>query len=468
MATAINLEAEQQAIITILNSRESKQHLVGKLLGSLTVEHFGSDAGNEVMAKITAHMRRGKGIPGRENFVLDQSLSEDAREFLQNISIKPLKRQESVEGLIDILNFHRKIRRILSAAREMTDACKKATADDIAAIESKLDQLTIDVKGKENNTKIITFGSGDRSQADDVISRITSGIDAKRIPTGFDYFDSRAGGARKGHAFLIAGPSGGGKSALANQLLINMYVKAHRKTLFVSFEMDDEECISRMASNVSGLEFSKVEKKKLSVNDAAVLHREIENFHKIGVDNDCWFKVWPPDSDLTAANVIAYARPIKPDVMVVDYIGLLGQDNTREEQWKALGSAMRQFKIAAKKLDCCIIVLAQFDQDAMVVKYARALREHANIMWCWTYGEMEKATGIVTIRQTAPYGKNRNSEPFDFRLKYELKLMRIIDHGAADPSEMKLQQKSGRKIPQQDGVARLKVAKTQEQIFEEE
>ena len=150
----------------------------------------------------------------------------------------------------------------------------------------------------------------------------------------------------------------------------------------------------------------------------------------------------------------------------MDYIGLLGQDNPKEEQWKSLGGAMRQFKMAAKKLNCLIIVLAQFDQDAMVVKYARALREHANIMWCWTYGKEEEESGIVTIRQTAPLGKNRNCPPFDFRVKYELKFMRIHDFGEADPAQRAqapMKKRGG--IRQQDGIP---VAKTSRAVFEDE
>lgn len=459
MAATTNIEAEQQAIITMMNSSEENKHLAGKLLGVLTPDHFGTDSGNEVMAKISGRLRAGRDLPKRKMFLMDAALSDDAKEFLRNIEVTPLKDDTSIEDLIETLKFHRKIRKIVVAAREMVEGCKKATIETVKQLEGKLDQLTMDVKGGDNASKIITFGAGDHSVADSVVTRILSRDDSKRIKTGFPYFDGRAGGFKKSHAVLIAGPSGGGKSALANQLLINMYMKEpHHKTLFISFEMDDEECVARMCSNVAGIDFAKVEQKKLDPNEAGMLTKEVDRFHKIGEEHDSWFKVWPPDEDLTASNVISYARPIKPDVIVVDYIGLLGQDNPKEEQWRALGAAMRQFKMAAKKLGCCIIVLAQFDQDAMVVKYARALREHSNIMWCWTYNEEEKESGIVTIMQTPPFGKNRNAEPFNFRLRYELKFMRIHDYGEADAEHTKklggngAMRRSGNKPGGQAGV----------------
>ncbi len=439
MATASNHEAEQQAIITILNAKDRES--AGRLLATLTSDHFGTDEGNEVMSKISARLKSGRELPKRKVFAIDKTLSAEARSFLENIQYTPLQESNDVEALIEVLNFHRKIRRILQASRDMAEACKRATVETVGEIESKLDQLTLDMKGNDNARKIVTFGAGDDTQADEVLQRILTGDDSQRIKTQFDYFDSRAGGAKKGHAFLVAGPAGGGKSALANQMLINMYMKGLHKTLMVSFEMDEEECISRMCANVAGIDFSAVEQKKLDPVQATKLMDEMEKFKQIGKKNDTWFKVWSPDESLTASNIIAAARPIAPDVLVVDYIGLLGQDKTQEEQWKSLGSAMRQFKMAAKKMKCLIIVLAQFDQDAMVVKYARALREHANIMWCWTYTAEEEASGIVTIRQTAPFGKNRNCPPFDFRLKYELRLMRIHDYGPADKLEEPLQPK---------------------------
>jgi len=430
MASTTNIEAEQLAIISILNSKQQDQWVVGKLLGNLTGDDFGTDPGSEVIAKILARIRTGADLPKRNTFKLDSTLSEEARDFLSNIQAKPIHDEASVDALIETLRFHRKIRKIVYAAKEMVEACKKATVDDIGLVENKLDQLTLDVKGSEDAAKIVTFGAGDETQARDVISRILSSNNAKKINTGFNSFDERSG-FRKGQAVLIAGPSSGGKSALAQQLVLNMYLNDHHNTLFVSMEMDDEECIGRLCANVARLNFEKVEQKTLNALEATKLTNEIDRFIDIGKKNDCWFKVWNPTDDITAAGLMAYARPLKADVIVVDYIGLLAQDNTKEEQWRALGSMMRMFKIAAKKLGCCIIVLAQFDEDNMVVKYARALREHANIMWCWQYGEAERVSGIVTILQVPPFGKNRNAKPFNFRLKFELSEMRIVDYGIA-------------------------------------
>ncbi len=431
MAQAINAEAEQKAIITILNNPEQS----GKLLGVVGVDHFADESAVEVLTRVLRRVQAGKDIPKREIMLADPALSDSAKEYLANIDMKPVKTDESCEQLIEILGFHRKIRTILRTITAIKDACKTASPETVHELEGKIDQLTLDAKGSSTGPRIITFGQGDRDAANDVIQRIVVNSKAGFIPTGFDYFDSRAGGFRKGHAVLIAGPTGGGKSALANQLLCNMYMKAHLKTLMISFEMNDEECVGRMIATCAGIEHDKIEQRRLTLQEATKTIPEWrETFDKIGEDHDCWFKLWNPDEDLTSSNVISYARPLAPDVIVVDYIGLLAQDDSREEQWKALGSAMRRFKIAAKKLNCAIVVLAQFDQDAMVVKYSRGLQEHSNIMWSWLYGPQEEATGLVCIRQTKPMGKNRNCQPFDFMLRFELKYMRIVDAGAADPN----------------------------------
>lgn len=450
MALAINAEAEQKAIITILNNPP----MSGKLLGVVGPDHFAEESAIEVLARVLRRVQAGKDIPKREIMLTDPALSDGAKEYLANIDVKPVREEESCEHLIEILNFHKKIRTILRTVTSIKDACKVATPETVHELEGKIDQLTLDSKGAGGGPRIISFGQGDKEAADEVIQRVVVNSRAGFIPTGFDYFDGRAGGFRKGHAVLIAGPTGGGKSALANQLLCNMYLKAHLKTLMISFEMNDEECVGRMIATCSGIEHDKIEQRRLSIAEAQQITKWKAEFDKAGDDNDCWFRLWNPDEDLTSSNVISYARPLAPDVIVVDYIGLLAQDDSREEQWKALGSAMRRFKIAAKKLNCAIVVLAQFDQDAMVVKYSRALQEHANIMWSWLYGPQEEATGAVCIRQTKPMGKNRNCAPFDFMVRFELKYMRITDAGATDatnklpqPTKKRGADTNARKLP---------------------
>jgi len=432
MATTINSEAEQLAIVTILNNPEQ----AGRLMGSLGLDWFGDEAAAEAFARIQRRLQAGKEIPKRSIFLLDSTLTDTCRQWVENIRVKSVKDDTAADQLVETLAYHRKLRFIMMAVSDITAAARASTPDTIHELESKLDQLTMDMKAGGQAPKLVNFGIGDNAYADEIRQQIISGDQSSRIFTGLKYFDERASGFKKGHAVLIAGPVAGGKSAMANQLLVNMYMnEPHYNVLMVSLEMDAPECVGRMISSFKGVDFGNIERRTMSVKEANQFNEGYEEFNRIGKDHGKYFKVWNPDDDLTSANVISYARPLAPDVIVIDYIGLLAQDASKDEQWRAMGRAMRTFKLAAKQLGCCIIVLAQFDQDQAVVKYARSLKEHANIMWCWSYGPQEEATGIVTIRQTAPFGKNRNCQAFDFRVKYELKYMRITDAGPADPRD---------------------------------
>ena len=464
MATTINLEAEQAAIITILNDPAQS----GRMLGVLSEDWFGDDSAREAFNRVLVRIRAGKTIPRRKEFVIDQAMTEECRLFVSNIQEKPSTNDERTDRLIELLGFHRKLRGIMRSVTEIVAATKLSTEETVHELESKIDQLTIDMKAGGTAPKIVNFGEGDNIFAEEVKQRIMSGDKTARILTGFKYFDERGSGFKKGHAVLIAGPVAGGKSAMANQLLVNMYKNApHHSVLLVSLEMDAEECMGRMVSSSKRIDFGNIERRTMSVKEAIQFQEGFDEFNAIGKNSGKFFKVWNPDDDVTSANVISYARPLKPDVIVVDYIGLLAQEDSKDEQWKAMGKAMRQFKLAAKKLECAIIVLAQFDQDQAVVKYSRALKEHANIMWCWSYGPQEEATGLVTIRQTAPFGKNRNCQAFDFRVKYELQYMSITDAGAADAGDNKPgMQPKQRSKDKPENIRKIPAPRTQPGIFE--
>jgi replicative DNA helicase len=446
VALTINSEAEQTALLTIMNVPD----MSGKLLGVLAVEHFGEDAACEVMARILTRVQHGRDVPNRRTFLMDPGLSDDARQYVENIQVKPVRTEEAADELVTILAFHRKIRTTLNGIMAVKDACKTATIETFATIESQVDQLSLDIKGSTAARKVVSFGAGEKETANAVIDRLISNDTSAKIMTGFKTFDERGGGLKRGDAFLIAGPTSGGKSAMANQLLVNMYLGAHHKTLMISFEMDEDECVGRLASCVEGVDYGRITKRQITIDDANRIQTMRDRLHEIGDQYDTWFRIWTPDDNVTASNVIAYARPMKPDVVVVDYIGLLDQDNPRDEQWKSMGKAMRQFKLAAKRLDCCFIVLAQFDQAENVVKYSRALKEHCSVMWAWQYGQNELASGIVTIRTTEPFGKNRNGERFDFEVRYDLRHMRITDNGPAgqvDQDDKRKAKQDGAKKP---------------------
>ena len=420
----INLDAEQKAVITLLDAEKSIQ---ATMLEGLTEEYVGSDFAVEIFSRALTLYRHDKGIPSSVVMVNDPVLSDATRDHLSKIQTKPIQNQEDILGLIKVLNQHRKIRIITNGLREVLMQIKNSTDETLDAPLTKIEQILMAVKSEQQQIELIVAGAGDSSHADAIVDSIIAGDkDTAPIKTGFKLFDEKAGGFRRSNLVIIAGPSRGCKSLMRTQILKNMYQQEHLNTFIVSLEMSKQEEMMRLLSNISQVPLSNITNNKLSVQENVQIRKSWEVFKDVGKEHGNVFKIHVPQEGTTATSIIQWLKPHKPDVIVVDYIGLI-EGKSKEQQWESLGNIAKEFKQAAQAMNACIILLAQFDSDNNRIKYSRGIFEHANIVWGWHYGAEEESTGIVEILQTAPIGKNRNTRPFNFKLLFQLDTMTITD-----------------------------------------
>ena len=99
-------EIESRIVKLICNSKSDNQ---SKILSQLTPNHFGTEQGKEVYARIITLIQSGKQIPSTEVLKFDQVLSENARAF---ISGKTDIQSQDLDHALGILEKYRKIRLI--------------------------------------------------------------------------------------------------------------------------------------------------------------------------------------------------------------------------------------------------------------------------------------------------------------------------------------------------------------------
>jgi hypothetical protein len=131
--------------------------------------------------------------------------------------------------------------------------------------------------------------------------------------------------------------------------------------------------------------------------------------------------IWSPEEDYGIEEMLFMLKPYKYRVVIIDYISLLkGADG--DDQVKALGRIARFAKVYAKNTNTVVVLLAQLSDEGQV-RYARAIKEHANNLWSWHMNEEESETSILDIRQQ----KARNQLRFNFQLSSHNSSMRITD-----------------------------------------
>jgi hypothetical protein len=128
-----------------------------------------------------------------------------------------------------------------------------------------------------------------------------------------------------------------------------------------------------------------------------------------------------PKGEVDIRSLLAQSEPLGYDVVIVDYISLL-EESSEENQWKALSEAARYAKVWSTNTKTTVVLLAQLKEDE-TLKMAKYIKDHANLMFSWKFGELEETTRMLHVRQQ----KARNQPMYDFYLKDDTDTMTIRD-----------------------------------------
>lgn len=430
MAKLVSVESELRAIRTICDGIPDAQRLCMAILNPF---HFGFEEAREAFERIAGLAKAGKPIPKVSVLVSDPALSETAQQFLGGDNLELCEDEAEAHSLIDQLEQFRKLRVIYQGTRSVVGNLQEANPDSINDALSELERVIVQARQDYEDTGIVTSGQG--SNAEPVIDKVLSRDAPDRILTGFTEFDQKAGGFARKDLVLAAATTGGGKSVMAEQLAINSYRMFNKNVAMVSFEMDEAEIYARLVSNLAEVPFTNVYLHQFLVGEVGKTKDRRQDcydawskFDGHGEKNNCRFSIWCPTVEVTPAQIGATLKPGHFDLVLIDYVGLVGADN-KAALWENLGDITKQFKLMANEQNCVVIVFAQLDEETNNVKYSKAMRHHSSWVWKWAYGEQEKEVQQVKIYQD----KCRHSEQFDFALMAKFAYMRFGDAGSAGP-----------------------------------
>lgn len=396
----------------------------GKILAHISQDSFYDESAQEAYDFIRNETLDTGKIPDWADVLTNPNLSESVRAFLKATRTKTVKNLEGVNKLIGYVNQYERMRRMFISCDEIIAQLSSDNVD-IKALEDKFletsSEITTSVIGVRD--QVVTLGKGNNSKK--VLERVLDNEQIRVIPTGFRGFDENNRGLPIGEAVLMAGPTGGGKTALmAIQMLMNM--SRFAPTIVVPLEMNEDQTMARILSNLSKVMIHRFTAGDLTEDEKRRIRKAYIKFVKELKDLGTSYNIWCPPRDVTMSEVLYSLLPLPYEVYVIDYIGLL-KGLSEDDQVKKLGNAVREAKIFAKNNNKLIIILAQLNEDGKV-KYSRAMVEHVSNAWVWEYNEANKSSGIITI---VPI-KSRNQDPTPFDLAVDFSIMRAGDATEAD------------------------------------
>lgn len=438
MRKLYSLSIELKVIRTLTVDPESRA--AQELLARVDESYFASEVARTAYRKCIQSLKKNSELPYWDDLISDPNIDESIREALEDCDHEPLDTKRKTLKAVDRLKEYRQLRlwsKIGKQAERILTSTEPVNIDDEFA---ELNNTVAD-QGPSRNFKVLRIGKNSNSAKQ--VDKLLAGTAITYLPTGFAGFDAINRGIPLGSFFLIGAPTGGGKSTLINQLAEN-FAMAGAKVDLIPLEMSNNEMLQRNVARVSETDMTKLldPTEKLKSSEIEMIKERWAKYDKKIEKVGGQLEFYEFDGGVTIEQATATIKPFAPDVLIIDYLGLL-DGTTGEDQWRALGNAARYCHIWGKANNCIVVAAAQLSDEGLI-RYAKAMQEHAKYFWYWTVNENSKATGIYEIIQR----KARQASDHNFYLKFDLPKMTVKDADKEAIEELKnvrKDSKSGRK-----------------------
>lgn len=231
--------------------------------------------------------------------------------------------------------------------------------EQVAAAQS----LVFELSAQSERPDVVSLVDALMPVVDEMDARFNGKTDMG-LAFGLPDLDGIIRGLRPGNLAVIAGRPGTGKTVLGVGLADQIAVRNGGSALIFSLEMGQAELAKRSLSAMSGVSQGLIES-GAALNDPAAIAAITA-----AVDRMSRADVRICDKEaLTFARICSIARfqhRAKPlDVIVIDYLGLIGSDPSGRHQNRnqELGAISRGLKALAKELQIPIVALAQLNRS---------------------------------------------------------------------------------------------------------
>lgn len=179
------------------------------------------------------------------------------------------------------------------------------------------------------------------------------------IPTGLHEFDRLTGGLQRGDLILLAARPSVGKTALALTIAYHVAVECGLSVAVCSLEMSREAIASRLLALGSRTPAHRLLSGRLSEPELAALSKVTAQMAaaRLHIDDASSVTVW----DIRAKTLRFKAR-CGLDLLVVDYLQLVGGGGRFENRQLEVSAVSRELKALARTLNAPVLALSQLNR----------------------------------------------------------------------------------------------------------
>ena len=347
-ASIAAIEAEFGIVSALLCSNGMVDHIDG-----LLPEHFSDSSLRAVYVEVIRQLGRGDACDVIT--VYEAGAGAFDLVYLNEISQRYLPSIGALRRYVTLVQDAHRSRRLLDASGEIYDLAhdqSRPIADRIEDAQAQLAKLEAD-NGEVDDWSEIHEGLVLHSAV------LEERAEGKSVGWGTGLSDLDRvlnGGFRPGSLVILAGRPSMGKTALAMTMAMHMSVE-HPTGMF-SLEMPLSELRDRQVAILGRLPLENVVQPRQDTPFGKVLDAvEAARMRKFSATDK---------GGLNLHQIRSRARKLRRaqglDVLIVDYIGLMGSTNAKENRNQQLGEISRGLKALAKELNCVVLCLAQLNR----------------------------------------------------------------------------------------------------------
>jgi replicative DNA helicase len=368
---AKNNSYDNYAGITMPFSQDAEQSVLGailldpscfeKVLEYLKPESFYVPQNQKIFKAISSLFSRSQKI----DFVtvLEELKKEDGydegdgRAYLTSLA-ELVPSISNVEEYAKIVREKYYARTLIKTSKDIIDIAQSQQESSETLIEIA-EQKIYDIRQGKETAGLIHISDVIINEVNERLAKLNSDErdDYLGIPTGYAGIDKLTAGLNKSDLIILAARPGVGKTSFAFNVATNVATKAKKSVAIFSLEMSREQLVQRILSTEANI--------------------KSEKFRTGELDDDEWVRLAEASSalskapiyiDETMSNTInqmkAKLRRIPNlGLVVVDYLQLMGIENSQANRVQEISEITRKFKMLAKEMNVPIIMLSQLNRD---------------------------------------------------------------------------------------------------------
>jgi len=284
------------------------------------------------------------------------------KEYLLQLA-RNLPSASNVESYCRIVNENYRKRALIIAAKNIIESASGEGNDSDTVLQNAENQIYDIRQGKATNGPV-RLGEIITGEVYDSLQKLSSPDKEQYmgIPTGFTELDKMIVGLNKSDLVLVGARPAMGKTSFILNVARNVAVKAHKKVLFFSLEMSNEQIAKRVFATEARVNSKKMRNGEINSTEWQRLAQAAASL------NDC--ELYFDDSAVTSVSEMkAKVRRLKNvDCVFIDYLQLMTGENNRrsDSRTNEVSAITRSLKIMAKELHIPVVVCSQLSRNTEI------------------------------------------------------------------------------------------------------